>query len=320
MADNDRRAVVEEQWDVWKPVDVSRWMSEVLELPQYAAAFLDNGVDGPTLSELTEETLEDPLCVTEVIHRKKIIGHIKLLKIRSSWNIAGSALANHAVRSSWSCQEDPQFAPMHASAAGSQVKRARSTGAVIERKAPRSASSTASTLESPRSRSVKTLAEDMGSMYSCFTNPDTRSIAGLSSLFGLDSPSFSRRGGNFNRSPRSQDIWGVQGLSSVHSYQASDVDRLLRCSPRATIGRSPRRTDEYLIRSGSTPGVGKYNPDGPRGRERIKGGSFTQARRMHYDSSTVKTWLSPAHSPGPAHYRPLHAFDSSFSRVVRGSA
>eukprot|EP00747_Dinoflagellata_sp_TGD_P022016 gnl/TRDRNA2_/TRDRNA2_128853_c0_seq1.p1 gnl/TRDRNA2_/TRDRNA2_128853_c0~~gnl/TRDRNA2_/TRDRNA2_128853_c0_seq1.p1 ORF type:complete len:380 (-),score=45.39 gnl/TRDRNA2_/TRDRNA2_128853_c0_seq1:152-1216(-) len=68
------------RWQQWTTGDVSYWISEVLRLPQYKETFELNEIDGPTLCELSEEMLEEDLLVGNTIHRKKIIGHIKLLK------------------------------------------------------------------------------------------------------------------------------------------------------------------------------------------------------------------------------------------------
>eukprot|EP00928_Gymnodinium_smaydae_P051841 TRINITY_DN3547_c0_g2_i1.p1 TRINITY_DN3547_c0_g2~~TRINITY_DN3547_c0_g2_i1.p1 ORF type:complete len:685 (+),score=128.81 TRINITY_DN3547_c0_g2_i1:68-2056(+) len=67
-------------WSAWTPADVRRWIAETLRLPQYGAAFERQGVDGPTLLELTERELETELGVANAIHRKKVVAHAKLLR------------------------------------------------------------------------------------------------------------------------------------------------------------------------------------------------------------------------------------------------
>jgi len=67
-------------WASWSVEDVSSFISNVLKLPQYSEVFAINEVDGPTLLELDEDMLEVELKIFNAIHRKKIVGHIKLLK------------------------------------------------------------------------------------------------------------------------------------------------------------------------------------------------------------------------------------------------
>lgn len=63
----------------WSPADVALWVSDVLKLPQYASALEEKQVDGPTLLELSEDLLDSELGIKNPIHRKKILGHVKLL-------------------------------------------------------------------------------------------------------------------------------------------------------------------------------------------------------------------------------------------------
>lgn len=71
-------------WPTWSPLDVSIWVSDVLRLGQYAHAFVHFDIDGPTLLELTEDVLESQLSIRNIIHRKKIIAHAKLLAMPAS--------------------------------------------------------------------------------------------------------------------------------------------------------------------------------------------------------------------------------------------
>lgn len=70
-------------WVAWSPEDVGRWLCKAVNLPQYSDTFQEHAVDGPTLMELTEALLREALNVENVLHRKKIVAHIKLLRVAS---------------------------------------------------------------------------------------------------------------------------------------------------------------------------------------------------------------------------------------------
>merc|ERR1719191_1577452 len=98
-----------------------------------------------------------------------------------------------------------------------------------------------SSLSRPRSgsrsmSSVNTNMLDDHGIYSSYTNPDHRSVAGLSSYFGIDSPSYSRRG-SFTNAKRKTPFSHTPHGPSPLCYKA-DRDKVLPVSPRATIGNS----------------------------------------------------------------------------------
>lgn len=67
------------KWAAWRAEEVRGWLSETVGLPQYADDFVGNEVDGPTLPELNDEVLREHLGVSNALHRKKILGHTRLL-------------------------------------------------------------------------------------------------------------------------------------------------------------------------------------------------------------------------------------------------
>ena len=57
----------------WRVQDVTIWLSETCELPQYAEAFKSASIDGPMLQSLSAEDLEDELGIASSLHRRKIL-------------------------------------------------------------------------------------------------------------------------------------------------------------------------------------------------------------------------------------------------------
>jgi hypothetical protein len=103
--------------------------------------------------------------------------------------------------------------------------------------------------------------------------------------------------------------------SMQHSQLLSrdTVERMLRTSPRATIGRSPRNTAEYVAPASQVPGVGKYNPNGRDTTTLTKGHTFGSSPRMNYHGRQVRSWIPQRQgTPGPADYRPHRGYDSTF--------
>lgn len=58
---------------LWRTRDVVEWLAEDLELPFYAASFVEAAVDGPLLVALTEDDLAGQLQVADGLHRRKIL-------------------------------------------------------------------------------------------------------------------------------------------------------------------------------------------------------------------------------------------------------
>merc|ERR1719310_251443 len=112
---------------------------------------------------------------------------------------------------------------------------------------------------------MRGLAEQFStsSLYSGYRNDNDMATAGLTSNFGIDSPSFSRTG-SFPRSTRKAGVF--PGVPDRQQYPASDcyqqisretATSLLSKSPRATIGNSKRETAQYVApaMASGTPGV-----------------------------------------------------------------
>lgn len=355
------------RWETWSPADVGRWVSEMLELPQYAASIIANDVDGPTLLELTEETLENPLGIVSSLHRKKIVGHIKLLKIRAlpsedpprndspttppayagfggypeQYGQASLPAAGRPPTmpspARGAAAPPPQASPgpgrgrrrspgvehLVVSAQGATIQRSRSWNR-MPNGTPRSASASSDRRLIERhsgSVSMKNLGDE-ASVYSRYTNPDGLSTCGLASYFGIDSPSFSR-GGSFARSARNPKTFPGQQNSgpspvSYHPNPGNANNNRVQ-SPRATIGRSPRDTTEYIVTQTQSPPALKYQT--ARDTTTHKSYTFGTSPRMDYSNMQQKTWLpnqaTQRRTPGPADYRPMRVFDSTFCRSMR---
>lgn len=304
-----------------------------MELPQYADAFRDKEVDGPTLLELTDETLEYPLGISDPLKRKKIVGHIKLLKIRDDQEVwqnvatAGRRTPVGQVRrrspqsdaaSGRSTPSGPAQGGMRGTPTRSvsgqvhRVRRNRSAGSVGT-KTPRSVSASSERSLDPGGISVRSWGEEV-SLYTDYTNPNPQITQGLVSNFGIDSPSFSRRG-SFPHSGRKQVFPGVptNGATAApgpdrYDISKDNVDRVKTASPKASIGRAPRNTVEYFVSSSASPGVGKYDVQG----SQSPGNTFSVTPRFNYGTTQTRNWLTPRRGPGPADYRPSRSYDSTF--------
>lgn len=326
------------RWETWSPSDVSRWVATALDLPQYAENFRLHEVDGPTLLELTEETLENPLGIAEPLRRKKILGHIKLLKIRSAPTSAADSSRDSAARGqrrpsprsdASSGHSTPRGYPLARQAAfPKQIQHfARSNGLRqgqgcygVGSKTPRSISASSdrlSAMESARTLSMRSL-EPEGSVYSDYISTDPVITGGLVSSIGVDSPSYSRLG-NFARSRRKPQVFPNASPTSGQTFLGHEGydprDRFLRKSPRATMGRATRNTGEYVAPASASPGVGKYDTAKP-GSSKNKGHLWDSTPRLQYEASQVKTWLTKSYevTPGPSDYRPHRTYDSTFAR------
>lgn len=326
------------RWELWTAADVSRWVATVLELPQYADAFRQHEVDGPTLLELTEETLKDPLRVDDSLKRKKILGHINVLKIRGiteeevpqpgRWTPPPSRARKQAPRpASSEPRTPPRSAGAGAAAAAAATAAAAARGNLSALRARRQRTGTsASSTRTPRSASTssarsadgsvgvstRSLGEE-GSLYSDYMNSNPKITAGLTSNFGLDSPSYSRLG-SFSHSSSKLVFPGTSSATNVPGPASYDVhgevaDKVRRSSPRAVMGRSPRNTTEFMIHNAFVPGVGKYQTS----RNGSKGGNaFSSTPRFKYSRQQTPTWLTARGGPGPADYHPIRNYDSTF--------
>ena len=68
----------------WTVEDVAAWLTRIGLPAGVTATFEAKQVDGPTLLELSDEDLHQSLAVEDVIHRRKIKGHIEALKLRAA--------------------------------------------------------------------------------------------------------------------------------------------------------------------------------------------------------------------------------------------
>lgn len=66
-------------WMGWSVQDVANWVDTLLGSP-HSARFVEKKIDGPTLLELSEEDLRVELGLEDAIHRKKLLGHIRLFR------------------------------------------------------------------------------------------------------------------------------------------------------------------------------------------------------------------------------------------------
>ena len=57
----------------WRTRDVVEWITNDLDLPEYAGAFAEGAVDGPLLLQLTDEDLKVQLKIPVELHRRKVL-------------------------------------------------------------------------------------------------------------------------------------------------------------------------------------------------------------------------------------------------------
>lgn len=67
-------------WMSWTPLEVATWIESLLG-PPFGSPFLEKHVDGPTLLELSEEDITY-LGIDDSIQRKKVVGHIRVMRMR----------------------------------------------------------------------------------------------------------------------------------------------------------------------------------------------------------------------------------------------
>lgn len=334
-----RRLHIEEirdgEWLEWSPDDVGDWVDALLG-ESCGAPFRVHRVDGPTLLELSDEDLQSPLGVTSSLHRKKLLGHIRVFRLkrarmaqvsgRQRWGAstspgrgpAESELHHNEVFGLAASPSMPGFyggypaAPdnggmppyMQAGSRRPHVKRSASYperrrqygGAFLSGRTPAEVSS-ASGDSSHREDEQGRLP--LSGRFSRYMNPSKPSTVGLTSSFGLDSPSYSLRGSWATAPSRPRDENGVPGpcayhVENLHGYKSA--------APRATIGSSPRDTSEYLVNgSSSSLNAGKQLERADR---RVKGGVIGRSSRWGSNSGR--------NTPGPCSYCPRLAFLSTF--------
>jgi len=353
--------VSEERFDAWSPADVGRWVSEALELPQYAGAFLAHDIDGPTLFELTDGTLEEYLGIQDPLLRKKIVGHIKMLKIKSvpssdgvaslgasedgtppsldrgyGGTVGGVASAlrggtrrvrrrDPATMGTASGAAARRSVHPHTQRSGGRGRTMLSAGAssgggsASSKQKLRSMStdtSHSSTKDAhdgafnySRSASTRSLGEE-SCIYTRHTNPNSRLTTQLSSDFGVDSPSFSRRG-SFPKSAR-KHLTPTKNLTSQvpgpEHYQNVDPEPVRPSSPRVSFSGSPRNTMQYMVLNSASTTAGRHHSSGNSQLKPSKTGA-------HSFGTAPRDMFIPRRNPGPGDYHPRFGIDSTFRRA-----
>lgn len=307
-------------WACWSAEDVAGWID--LLLGEGAGdAFRQHQVDGPTLLMLQDDDLRSILGISNALHRQKILGHVKVFQLKLArlgqmaknspvprQPLPSSVLDDSSIgRGSSRMLGSQEFTNGHfdyAPSSRKQIGRSTSAGPRIERD-----HSGASSLHGGFSRSTEASFDSRPesscglhgfNRFSRYLNPSRSSTAGLTSCFGLDSPSFSVQG-SWNRSPRrlGQDTC-APGPCTYNVV--SNLEALRSNQPRTTIGQSPRRTAEYFVPTQSTRGGGKFLEADAR-RTKIKGGVIGRGPRWARENGRI---------PGPGAYRPREGFLSTF--------
>lgn len=318
-------------WVVWSEADVGDWIDLLLG-ESLGESFRINKVDGPTLLELTDEDLQASLGIMNPLHRQKILGHVRVFQMRRA------RLAQHAARArrlSGSPNRPTSAQDVHTN--GERIARSRDstpshTGGYVEngnpmyfapssRKKPSRSCGPERLHSSPSSvhglsRSHTEASSISGDSRRCddersgfssvnrfsrYTNPSRISTQGLSSCFGLDSPSYSVRGSWSTAPSRPQSARLGPGPCT---YNVENMENLAvkTTSPRPCIGTSTRDTSEHFVSGGATLGGGKYLSANA-GKPKVKGGVIGSSSRWGRSNRLT---------PGPASYNPRQTFLSTF--------
>lgn len=319
-------------WVVWSETDVGDWVDLLLGSP-LGEAFRLNKVDGPTLLELTDDDLRVSLGITNALHRQKILGHVRVFQLRRA------RLAQHAARarlttspprsshpqdlqmhsngervvrsgaSTPSCMGPPSenggslhYAPPSRKKAGRGAERFISSPSSLGASRPGTATEASSVSgDSRRADNESTSGFSSVNRFSRYTNPSRTATAGLSSCFGLDSPSYSVRG-SWSTAPSRPLTARVGPGPCAYNVDNLETMSVKMTSPRMTIGTSTRDTSEHFVRNGTTLGGGKFLPANT-SKGRVKGGVI----------GTSSRWASSGRlTPGPATYNPRQNFLSTF--------
>lgn len=287
-------------WVVWSSDDVGDWIDLLLG-EGIGEPFRRNTVDGPTLLELTEDDLRVSLEMGNALHRQKILGHVRVFQMRRA------RLAQHAARrrlaesqrQAYADQENgdsPDGSPLHY-APPSRKKQGQSQGYSTNSNGEASVDSRAM-VDSPQLDS----GFSTSTRFAQFTNPSRSSTTGLTSCFGLDSPSYSLRG-SWNTAPRKAgDLKGGPGPCSYNVISNLESPAIKGKTACATIGNSPRHTSENFVNPNTTLGGGGQLLKST-SRPKVKGGVIGTSTRWNHANGRT---------PGPASYRPRANFLSTF--------
>lgn len=327
-------------WMAWGPEDVGNWIENSLGVP-HGITFKEKQIDGPTLLELEDDDLRRELGVSDPIHRKKITGHIKVLRIRRLRlaQMSSKQQANHSTTNGRDTDrkrpqsargpslDEDSFKGGDTSGRSESARPARKSSGNSDRYMPPSPQAQARTLSRDHSmassignRSDETCGSNR---YSRYINPSQQSTRGLSSCFGLDSPSYSVRGSfpmaersgvgiSFDEKSRDRRNPHRDGGPGPATYAAETITSAERFSPgypwsprapKATIGNSSRDTSEFIIAPGTQPGSGKCYAM-HKSMSKVKGGVIGSANRWHYNNGRP--------TPGPSSYQTRPHFLSTF--------
>lgn len=282
----------------WQPADVAWWLSNLLRLPQYAETFEENGVDGVTLFELSENILDEALCVTNPLHRKKILGHVKLLRSGSEHRGERKAVPkSNGEHHGGSEQFMQSFTSMgSARAGGSAIRRCRSEE---PQSMPflHSSSLLLTPNGSPHALSTLRQSSEMLRHVTSFTPNWSDRMEGT-----WRTPSFSTKGSfaragcgrRGSRETASSQHWNDAAWVPAPSFfkpTSEDLDRLYTAPPRPMFGKARREALSHYKREGF-PGAGAYYPPAPADVHRhVPGGSFGCTQRFLYGSKNLPTFL-----------------------------
>mmetsp|Transcript_18918 Transcript_18918/g.52085 ORF Transcript_18918/g.52085 Transcript_18918/m.52085 type:complete len:381 (+) Transcript_18918:81-1223(+) len=295
------------EWIDWSADDVGNWVDALCGDAQ-GAPFRQHKIDGPTLLELTENDLQTILGVANSLNRSKIMGHLRVFQIRrerlmqqvsrrrqqqqfASQNGFASGLANGNVpglpRPSSKRKGGTSSVGYPTSQNGSETFGTQSFGSIHS-------SESRPCLEERSEFST-------ANRFSRYMNPNKASTAGLTSMFGLDSPSYSLRG-SFSTAPRRLERTSVSPGPCAYDVQADDLGRPGNISPRATMGTAPRPVGALSEKSdGVLSEVCNSRPV-----SRVKGGVIGTAPRW-----SDQAWRC---APGPTTYRPRQAYLSTYKK------
>lgn len=292
-------------WTQWSETQVASWIKGHLGLP-YADVIIQNRIDGPTLLELTDQDLHDYLDIVNPLHRKKLLGHTKLLRRSTLDEENGVAITNGA----HSSEELFLLTPPADQAAGNSFGYSSDVGMAMslpeghqddELPVPKLHPAVAAN-HVRRSQSQPPVSSDMplsarGGLSRVAEDKDLMNLMHLS-----------ENGGNApwnalaERSPLSMSPYGShkkQGRMPAgpirmpeercpgpNSYLVERGSVPMPRSPRAVIGTHRRDISEHFVNPlHCSPGAGKhlgYLP--PR---RVPGGSFGNAPRWNYDRKNL---------------------------------
>lgn len=307
-------------WVVWTPDDVGDWV-DMLCGDQLGAAFRQNKVDGPTLLELTDDDLRTLLGVANPIQRSKILGHVHVFQMRRTRLVQPPSrrrVARGPPRPSYHPRDVSQATngmgfhplprrgvPKGRSAPSSMSAMAPPTQSLSHAQLSRAPTEASSAGGSSRCDDERSGFSSTSNRWSKYTNPNKVCTSGLSSFFGLDSPSYSLRG-SFSLAPKrlEPDSFGP----GPTSYSHTTVEAYKPMSPRCVIGTSGRNTGEHFV----SAGTGKFSTATTPAR--VKGGVIGTSPRWGQQNGRPggTTPSCSRTSPGPSNYNPSHAFLSTF--------